>query len=50
MAKLAKGDLTKLTVEVTAQQGWWKARYLNSDASRVFTTANEIHIPTGHQS
>ena len=36
-----------LTIEVTAQQWWWKARYLNGDASRVFTTANEIHIPTG---
>jgi cytochrome c oxidase subunit II len=37
----------ELTIEVTAQRWWWKARYLNSDASRVFTTANEIHIPTG---
>jgi cytochrome c oxidase subunit 2 len=36
-----------LTIEVTAQQWWWKARYLNGDASRVFITANEIHIPTG---
>ena len=36
-----------LTIEVTAQQWWWKARYLNGDPSRVFTTANEIHIPTG---
>lgn len=36
-----------LTIEVTGQQWWWKARYLNDDASKVLTTANEIHIPAG---
>ncbi|MHB8884516.1 MAG: cytochrome c oxidase subunit II [Methylovirgula sp.] len=36
-----------LTIEVTGQQWWWKARYLSDDPSRVLTTANEIHIPTG---
>lgn len=36
-----------LTLEVTGQQWWWKARYMSADASRVLTTANEIHIPTG---
>lgn len=36
-----------LTVEVTGQQWWWKVRYLDRDASRVLTTANEIHIPVG---
>jgi cytochrome c oxidase subunit 2 len=36
-----------LTIEVTGSQWWWKARYLNTDPSRIFTTANEIHIPTG---
>jgi cytochrome c oxidase subunit 2 len=36
-----------LTLEVTAQQWWWKARYLDDDPSRVLTTANEIHIPVG---
>jgi cytochrome c oxidase subunit II len=36
-----------LTLEVTGQQWWWKARYLSDDASRVLTTANEFHIPTG---
>jgi cytochrome c oxidase subunit 2 len=35
------------TIEVTAQQWWWKARYLDGDPSRVLTTANEIHIPVG---
>jgi cytochrome c oxidase subunit 2 len=36
-----------LTIEVTGQQWWWKVRYLNDDASKILTTANEIHIPTG---
>jgi cytochrome c oxidase subunit 2 len=36
-----------LTIEVTGQQWWWKARYVTSEAARDLTTANEIHIPTG---
>jgi cytochrome c oxidase subunit II len=36
-----------LTIEITGQQWWWKARYLSDDASRILTTANEIHIPVG---
>ena len=36
-----------LTIEVTGRQWWWQVRYLSNDPSRVFTTANEIHIPTG---
>ncbi|HEY5210044.1 MAG TPA: cytochrome c oxidase subunit II [Stellaceae bacterium] len=36
-----------LTIEVTGQQWWWKARYLSDDSSRILTTANEFHIPTG---
>jgi cytochrome c oxidase subunit 2 len=36
-----------LTIEITGNQWWWKARYLNDDASKVLTTANEIHIPVG---
>jgi cytochrome c oxidase subunit 2 len=36
-----------MTIEVTGQQWWWKARYLNDDPSKVLTTANEIHIPVG---
>lgn len=36
------------TIEVTGQQWWWKARYLTSDPSHIFTTtAGEIHIPVG---
>lgn len=36
-----------LTVEVTGRQWWWQVRYLNADPTRIFATANEIHIPTG---
>lgn len=37
----------QLTLQVTAHQWWWEVRYLDPVAGRVFTTANEIHIPTG---
>jgi len=51
MAVLAQVSLpaTKpaLTIEVTGRQWWWQVRYLSNDPSRIFTTANEIHIPTG---
>jgi cytochrome c oxidase subunit 2 len=36
-----------LTVQVTASQWWWSVRYLSPNPARIFTTANEIHIPTG---
>ena len=36
-----------MTVEVTGQQWWWSVRYASADPSRIVTTANEIHIPTG---
>lgn len=36
-----------LTIEVTAHQWWWEARYLDADPARVFVTANELHIPVG---
>ena len=36
-----------VVVEVTGHQWWWEVRYLNDDASSIFTTANEIHIPVG---
>lgn len=35
------------TIEITAHQWWWDARYLSDQPSRIFTTANELHIPTG---
>jgi cytochrome c oxidase subunit II len=34
-------------IEVTGHQWWWEVRYQGKEASRSFTTANEIHIPTG---
>ena len=37
----------RLTLQVTAHQWWWEVRYLDPVAGRVFTTANEIHIPVG---
>ena len=36
-----------VTIEITGSQWWWKARYLDTDVSRILTTANEIHIPVG---
>jgi cytochrome c oxidase subunit 2 len=36
-----------VTIEITGRQWWWQVRYLSDDPARVFTTANEIHIPTG---
>jgi cytochrome c oxidase subunit 2 len=35
------------TVRVTGLQWWWRVRYENGDASQVFTTANEVHVPVG---
>jgi len=36
-----------LHVQITANQWWWEARYDDEQASNVFTTANELHIPAG---
>jgi cytochrome c oxidase subunit 2 len=36
-----------VVIEVTGKQWWWQIRYLSDDPSRIFATANEIHIPTG---
>jgi cytochrome c oxidase subunit 2 len=35
------------TIEMTAHQYWWEARYGESRSSNYFTTANELHIPVG---
>jgi len=37
----------EVSIEVTGHQWWWEVRYMNVDASSIFTTANEIHIPVG---
>ena len=46
---LRLNDPTKngLSIELTGHQWWWEARYMDVDASNIFITANEIHIPVG---
>jgi len=45
---LASLDLAgALHVEVTGHQWWWSIRYDDADPSRIFETANELHIPVG---
>jgi cytochrome c oxidase subunit II len=41
------GHKNGLSIELTGHQWWWEVRYDDVDASNVFTTANEIHIPVG---
>ncbi|HKP71867.1 MAG TPA: cytochrome c oxidase subunit II, partial [Pyrinomonadaceae bacterium] len=36
-----------VTIEVTGQQWWWQVRYMDADPSKIFYTANELHIPVG---
>jgi cytochrome c oxidase subunit II len=36
-----------LVIEVTARQWWWDIRYVDHEPSRIFQTANELHIPVG---
>jgi cytochrome c oxidase subunit 2 len=36
-----------LELEVTGRQWWWQVRYLDPRPERVFSTANEIHVPVG---
>ncbi len=47
VAAVAMPARTDLTLQVTAAQWWWSVRYENSEPDRIFTTANEIHIPVG---
>ena len=47
VAAVAMPTQTVLTLQVNAAQWWWSVRYANSEPDRVFTTANEIHIPVG---
>jgi cytochrome c oxidase subunit 2 len=37
----------QLSVRVTAKQWWWDVEYLDADAGRNFSTANELHLPRG---
>jgi cytochrome c oxidase subunit 2 len=34
-------------IELTGHQWWWSVRYDDADPSRIFSTANEMHIPVG---
>jgi len=34
-------------IELTAHQFWWEARYDDAEPARIFTTANELHVPVG---
>jgi cytochrome c oxidase subunit II len=36
-----------LSIEVTAQQWWWKVRYQANEPALEFETANELHVPVG---
>jgi cytochrome c oxidase subunit 2 len=36
-----------IVIRVRGLQWWWEFKYLKPDGQRTFTTANEIHIPTG---
>ena len=45
LARLSLGNA--LHIEVTGRQWWWYARYDDADVSRIFVTANELHIPVG---
>ncbi|MEO7057394.1 MAG: cytochrome c oxidase subunit II, partial [Caldimonas sp.] len=47
VAAVAMPARTDLTLQVTASQWWWSVRYESGEPDRVFTTANEIHIPVG---
>jgi cytochrome c oxidase subunit 2 len=44
---LAASNSQPLTIDITGQQWWWQIKYENDVASRMVTTANEIHIPVG---
>ncbi|MDB5824061.1 MAG: hypothetical protein JWR21_2765 [Herminiimonas sp.] len=34
-------------IDLIGHQWWWEARYTDPQPSRMFTTANELHIPVG---
>jgi len=34
-------------IVLTGHQWWWEIRYLDNDPNKVFTTANELHVPVG---
>jgi cytochrome c oxidase subunit 2 len=45
---LAQLPLQKaVNIEMTAHQWWWEIRYDDAQPARIFTTANELHVPVG---
>jgi cytochrome c oxidase subunit 2 len=36
-----------VTIEVTANQWWWDIKYEADEPSKIFLTANELHVPVG---
>ncbi|MBA2459395.1 MAG: hypothetical protein H0V43_10640 [Gemmatimonadales bacterium] len=38
-----------LVVDVVGKQLWWEVRYRDSDPTRGFITANELHLPVGRR-
>jgi cytochrome c oxidase subunit II len=37
----------KPEIRIIGHQWWWEIHYLNDDPSKEFTTANELHLPSG---
>jgi cytochrome c oxidase subunit 2 len=44
-----RANLTRdaVTIRVTGHQWWWEVEYADSDLTKQFVTANEIHVPVG---
>ena len=36
-----------LSITITAHDWWWDIRYEDAQPARIFTTANELHVPVG---
>jgi cytochrome c oxidase subunit 2 len=45
LAQLPESDA--VSIKIIAHDWWWEIRYENAQASQVFTTANELHVPVG---
>ena len=46
-AVLQPSEEPALVLDIIGHQWWWEVRYSGRPDSRIFTTANEIHIPVG---
>jgi cytochrome c oxidase subunit 2 len=36
-----------LTIKITGKQWWWQIEYEDAEPSKIFQTANELHLPQG---